>query len=82
MGDLNFMGRAVKLDIKNWGNQLIIIVKSGPKNGFNISEMYAIKDEIERLLKLLGCSDGKVEIFIRETAHRLTIMVTPPTVDK
>lgn len=82
MGNLNFTNRAVKLDIKNWGNQLIITVKNGPKNGFNVSEMYAIEDEAERLLKLLGCGEGKVGILIRETNRRLTIVVTPPTANK
>ncbi len=73
MNELNFMGRKVVMDIKHWGNQLIITIRGG----FNLSELDTIKEEAERLIKNLGCSDDNVKIYVRETTCRLTIVVTP-----
>ena len=75
MNELNFIGRKVLMDIKHWGNQLIITIHGG----FNLSELDTIKEEMERLLKNLGCGGGDVKIYIRETTCRLTIVVTPLT---
>jgi hypothetical protein len=78
MREMNFMGRKVVVDIKNWGDKLLITIH----RGFNVSELNTIKEEIEEWLKILGCGGGSVEIHVRETAHRLTIIVTPPKHEK
>ncbi len=75
MQELNFSNRKVLLDIKYWGNQLIITISGG----FNLSEMKTIKEEMGACFKNLGCDKGTVEIKINETANRLTCIATPPS---
>jgi hypothetical protein len=74
MRELNFMNRLVRMDIRNWGVEIVITIYSG----FNVTELNAIKEEMEEWLKILGCGGGSVKIYVRETSHRLTIIVTPP----
>ena len=74
MRELNFMERKIVVSVKHWGNKRAITIH----RGFNVSELNAIKEEVEEWIKILGCGSGFVEICVRETAHRLTIIVTLP----
>ncbi len=73
MKELNFLNRKVLMDVRYWGDKLVITIKGG----FNISEMKTIKEEMEKCFEDFGCDSGTIEISLNETSNRLTCIATP-----